>query len=111
MTLEMGAFWLDPLRGTVPLGWEVAPAFAELAPAVLEHYYRTATPNDYLICGPSGASYAYMSCLSDPDGFLAETAGDEAGPPAERLGVVLLQETNPTGRRRSARRPAPRRPR
>ena len=74
MTLGMGAFWLDPLRGAVPLGWEVAPAFAELAPAVLEHYFRTATPNDYLVCGPSGASYAYMSCLPDPDGFLEETA-------------------------------------
>jgi hypothetical protein len=52
----------------------VAPVFAEVAPALLEHYFRTATPNDYLVCGPSGASYAYMSCLPDPDGFLEETA-------------------------------------
>jgi hypothetical protein len=73
MTLRFGAFWLDPLRGAVPLGWEVSPVFAELAPAVLEHYYRTATPNDHLVCGPSGASYAYLSCLPDPDGFLEET--------------------------------------
>ena len=74
MTLRYGAFWLDPLRGTVPLGWEVSPIFAEVAPAVLEHYFRTATPNDHLVCGPSGASYAYMSCLPDPDRFLEETA-------------------------------------
>ena len=67
-------FWLHPRRGDVPLGWEVAPIFAEVGPAVLEYYYETATPNDYLVCGPSGIGYNYLSGFADWQGFLRRTA-------------------------------------
>ena len=67
-------FWEHPLRGKVPLGWEVAPIFAEIAPAVLEYYFQSKTPNDYLVCGPSGIAYNYLSEFPDRKLFLRETS-------------------------------------
>lgn len=67
-------FWFHPRRGEVPLGWEVAPIFARIAPGVLEYYYETKTENDYLICGPSGIAYNYLSGFGDWKGFLRHTA-------------------------------------
>ncbi len=67
-------FWLHPRRGQVPLGWEIAPVFAKVAPAVLEYYYESRTPNDYLVCGPSGIGYNYLSGFGDWQGFLRRTA-------------------------------------
>jgi hypothetical protein len=63
-------FWLNPRRGEVPLGWEVAPIFAEAGPALLEYYFKTCTPNDYLVCGPSGTAYNYLSGYKDWKGFM-----------------------------------------
>jgi hypothetical protein len=53
--------WDDPSRGQVPLNWSVQPLGAEAAPTFLSYYQRTATRNDYLMAGPSGAGYAYPS--------------------------------------------------
>lgn len=36
-------FWASPARGTVPLGWTVAPVTADLAPSVLSHLYASAS--------------------------------------------------------------------
>jgi hypothetical protein len=68
-------FWSHPKRGEVPLGWEVAPIFARMAPAVLEYYYETRTKNDYLVCGPSGIGYNYLSGFPDWKGYLRRSAG------------------------------------
>jgi hypothetical protein len=67
-------FWSHPKRGEVPLGWEVAPIFACVAPAVLEYYYETRTKNDYLVCGPSGIGYNYLSGFPDWKGYLRRSA-------------------------------------
>jgi len=67
-------FWLHPRRGEFPLGWEVSPSFAELAPAVLEYYYRTRGENDCLVCGPSGNGYNYMSAYEKREEYLRESA-------------------------------------
>ncbi|MBN1902165.1 hypothetical protein JW926_12645 [Candidatus Sumerlaeota bacterium] len=67
-------FWSHPRRGEVPLGWEVAPIFARVAPAVLEYYYETRTENDYLVCGPSGIGYNYLSGFPDWKGYLRRSA-------------------------------------
>lgn len=56
--------WNDPARGTIPLGWTVAPSMADVCPDVLEHYYRTATPNDYFITGCSGYGYVMAGYAS-----------------------------------------------
>lgn len=67
-------FWLHPRRGEVPLGWEVAPVFAEVGPALLEYYYRTRTENDYLVSGPSGIGYNYLSGFADWQDYLEISA-------------------------------------
>lgn len=67
-------FWLHPRRGEVPLGWEVAPIFAEVGPALLEYYYKTRTDNDYLVCGPSGIAYNYLSGYANWESYLRASA-------------------------------------
>jgi hypothetical protein len=67
-------FWLHPRRGEVPLGWQIAPIFAKVGPALLEYYYQTKTNNDYLLCGPSGIAYNYLSGFEDWRGYLKHTA-------------------------------------
>ncbi|ADB33417.1 hypothetical protein Kfla_4384 [Kribbella flavida DSM 17836] len=56
---HMRDLWDDPRRGHAPVNWTVSPLLADIGPAILSHYQRTATHNDLLICGPSGAGYTY----------------------------------------------------
>lgn len=49
--------WSQAERGKVPVSMTVAPALCELAPFILRYYHETATDNDELIGGPSGAQY------------------------------------------------------
>ncbi|TCN42061.1 GxGYxY motif-containing protein [Kribbella orskensis] len=56
---HMRDLWDDPHRGEAPVNWTVSPLLAEVGPALFSHYQRTATKNDLLICGPSGAGYTY----------------------------------------------------
>ncbi len=58
---RMLQLWKDPKRSSVPIGWAIAPALIEAAPAMAAYYMRTATPNDELIAGPSGAGYMFPS--------------------------------------------------
>ncbi|MCF7673922.1 MAG: hypothetical protein K9N23_07580 [Akkermansiaceae bacterium] len=51
------AFFEDPQRGNVPLGWAFDPNLADRAPQALAYAYRHATPNDFFIAGDSGAGY------------------------------------------------------
>lgn len=51
--------WADPARGSVPINWTINPLLIEAAPFMLNYYQRTATNNDMLMAGPSGASYFY----------------------------------------------------
>ncbi|MFG1696793.1 GxGYxYP domain-containing protein [Nonomuraea sp. NPDC049309] len=56
---RMRQIWDDPARGRVPTNWTVSPLLADIGPALLSYYQRTATDNDLLIAGPSGAGYTY----------------------------------------------------
>ncbi|MGW0858525.1 GxGYxYP domain-containing protein [Streptomyces sp. NPDC002690] len=56
---HMRTIWEDPKRGSVPLNWTVSPLLADIGPALLAYYQNTATGNDLLISGPSGAGYTY----------------------------------------------------
>lgn len=51
--------WTDPNRGRTPISWTINPAIVDLAPLMLAYYQRTATANDNLVSGPSGAGYTY----------------------------------------------------
>ncbi|WP_274365134.1 GxGYxYP domain-containing protein [Paenibacillus thermotolerans] len=51
--------WDDPNRGKVPINWTSSPLLYDGAPAFLNYYFKTATDNDQIIAGPSGAGYFY----------------------------------------------------
>jgi len=53
--------WQDPVRGSFPLGWTISPVLSQAAPAMAAYYARTATAQDELLAGPSGAGYMYPS--------------------------------------------------
>lgn len=72
-TAELGN-WYSPARGRVCFNWETQPLLAELAPALLEKYQRSATAADCLIAGPSGAGYIIPSLAPDLLRYLGETA-------------------------------------
>ena len=55
----MRVLWSDPARGKVPINWTSSPLLLDAAPAILDHYRRTATENDLLLAGPSGTGYFY----------------------------------------------------
>jgi len=61
MQHRMRVLWADPARGSVPLNWTVNPIAVDCAPPLLGYYRKTATADDYLIAGPSGAGYAMVS--------------------------------------------------
>lgn len=55
------ALWQDEARGSLPIGWTIAPALLHAAPTLAAYYLASATPNDELIAGPSGAGYIFPS--------------------------------------------------
>lgn len=57
--------WDDPGRGKVPLTWTVDPLLLDAGPAMIGYYERTATANDLLMAGPSGAGYIYPTPWPD----------------------------------------------
>jgi hypothetical protein len=66
--LGIGA-WLEPGRGEIPYAWEVIMNYSWLAPAMMEFFYSTATPNDYFIGALSGPGYIYPKAVP-PDKLL-----------------------------------------
>jgi hypothetical protein len=58
---RMAALWKDPVRGSIPIGWTISPSLVQTAPSLAAYYMSTASPNDELIAGPSGAGYMYPS--------------------------------------------------
>jgi hypothetical protein len=60
--LGIGA-WLKPGRGQIPYSWEVTMNWVWLAPAMLQYFYDSATPNDYFIGSLSGPGYLYPKAV------------------------------------------------
>ncbi|MBP1646759.1 MAG: hypothetical protein H6Q30_204 [Bacteroidetes bacterium] len=60
--MGLGA-WFRPGRGAIPCSWEVTMNFLWLAPAMLEYFWTTATPNDYFVGGLSGPGYVYPKAI------------------------------------------------
>ncbi|UVI33356.1 GxGYxYP domain-containing protein [Paenibacillus spongiae] len=56
---RMRILWDDPNRGKVPLNWTSSPLLYDGAPVMLNYFNETATDNDLIIAGPSGAGYFY----------------------------------------------------
>ena len=57
--------WAQKERGQVPVAWSISPSAAVLMPAVVDWYFRTATPNDTFVGAVSGIGYTY------PDDYAA----------------------------------------
>jgi len=72
-TGELGN-WYSPERGKIPFNWETQPLLVELAPALLEKYTTTATENDCLIAGPSGAGYIVPPLAPRLERYMEDTA-------------------------------------
>jgi hypothetical protein len=62
---RMRVLWDDPARGKVPVNWTSSPLLLDAAPAILDHYRRTATDNDLLVSGPSAVGYFYADPWPD----------------------------------------------
>ncbi len=62
---RMAKIWRDSARGSFPIGWTISPVLMQAAPALAQYYMSTATPNDELIAGPSGAGYIFPSHWPD----------------------------------------------
>lgn len=56
---RMRQLWKDPRRGDTPLNWTTSPLLVDAAPTLLSYYRHSASRNDYLMAGPSGAGYVY----------------------------------------------------
>lgn len=73
MNIRENGNWDRKERGKVPFNWEVQPYLVEMAPALYSRYYRTLTPQDYLLAGPSGAGYVVPPILRHFRRYLQET--------------------------------------
>lgn len=56
--------WQNSSRGKVPIGWTVQPLLADFDPEMLNYFWSTATTNDCLVAGPSGAGYTRINYWS-----------------------------------------------
>lgn len=74
LSKAVAAFFSDPKRGQVPLGWAFDPNLADRSPQALVYAYHHATTNDFFIAGDSGAGYLNARALTvRPDSKLPPT--------------------------------------
>ena len=80
--------WQDPARGSVPIGWTLAPVLLQVAPAMAHYYLSTASENDELVAGPSGAGYLFPS--NWPQEHL-ETLLRQTGALMQAMGMTTIE--------------------
>ena len=85
--------WDDPKRGKIPIGWTISPLLRDAAPALLNYYYASASDNDTLISGPSGAGYAYPNAMPSEQ-LDTYTSRTDQYMGATGLEVITLWQTN-----------------
>ena len=68
-------YFTDPLHGTFPIGWGMAPSLIDVSPTLARWYYDHAAPTDEFLCDVSGAGYIYppdfATALKDRPGATA----------------------------------------
>lgn len=79
--------WGNSVRGTIPIGWTSSPLAVDMDPVMLDYYWSTATTNDCLVSGPSGAGYAHINHWS-PDNLAAFTK--VSAPYLQRAGLRVI---------------------
>ena len=77
-------------RGKVALNWTIAPGLVDIGPAILNYYYRSASPLDCFVTGPSGMGYLMpTNTLNEPGAPVGESLKD----PGKMDGYTRLTET------------------
>ena len=73
----MNMDWNEPARGQLPISWTAQALTADIDPGMLNFYWSTATTNDCLVSGPSGAGYAHVELWSSTNltGFTQLSSG------------------------------------
>jgi GxGYxYP putative glycoside hydrolase C-terminal domain/GxGYxYP_N second domain/GxGYxYP third domain/GxGYxYP_N 1st domain len=95
--------WRDGGRGSVPMNWTISPLLWDAAPAMLRYYLESATSNDLLVSGVSGAGYA--SPTPWPDATF-QLFADQTGTYMEWSGLDVLHVLNWAGGQQVAMSPA-----
>ena len=85
---HMRRLWNDPARGSIPIGWTISPILAQDIPVLAAYYMNTASPNDELVAGPSGAGYMHPSRW--PDDQLAAFL-QQSGQLMQQMGLTTLE--------------------
>ncbi len=68
-------------RGKMAMNWTISPALADIAPMMLNYYYRKATTNDCFVSGPSGMGYAMpFNGLASGSGTYYTSSGPKLTP-------------------------------
>ena len=69
-------YFTDPLHGTFPIGWGMAPSLIDVSPTLARWYYDHAAPTDEFLCDVSGVGYIYppdfATALKDRSGATAD---------------------------------------
>ena len=88
---KLRVLWEDPNRGALPISWTTSPLLADGAPSMLAYYQRTATENDCLVAGPSGAGYIYPGAWPDET---FEVFTTKTGEYMQATGIRVIQILN-----------------
>ncbi|MDR3709009.1 MAG: GxGYxYP family putative glycoside hydrolase [Capsulimonadaceae bacterium] len=72
---KLPTMWLDPARGTVPLGWPFNPNLSDRFPLGFDWARTTASKKDYFLAGDSGAGYLNPGFLDGDRSYSALPSG------------------------------------
>ena len=59
--------WSDEARGKIPFGWEMQPLLANIAPGMLDYFYRSAKPSETFSAAASGIGYFFPDVMPEDD--------------------------------------------
>lgn len=86
----MSELWDKQGRGIIPINWTISPGLVDFGPGLLNHYYRTATANDFFASGPSGMGY---SLIYDAHNYLWNATSGADFTPYAKLTQQYLEKS------------------
>lgn len=86
----MSTLWDKKGRGIIPINWTISPGLVDFGPAMLNHYYTTATANDFFASGPSGMGY---SLIYDAHNYLWNATSGADFTPYAKLTQQYLEKS------------------
>lgn len=86
----MSELWDKKGRGIIPINWTISPGLVDFGPGLLNHYYRTATANDFFASGPSGMGY---SLIYDAHNYLWNATSGADFTPYTKLTQQYLEKS------------------